>query len=313
MAVIATQPRLLEDLLQGVAPPAPAVPPLAVEPPAAPVHAPTIEVEVAPQAGPEDGHALLVLRGISKRFRTKRQDTLALDDVSLEVRPREFICIVGPSGCGKSTLLNIAAGIDTDYEGETLFEGTRVRGTARERAVVFQEPALFPWLNVRANVEFGLKLRGVPKKQRREVVDRQLALVHLDQFQRAYVHELSGGMKQRAQLARALAVEPHMLLMDEPFAALDAQTRDDLQIELQSVWARIGTTVLFVTHNVREAVILGDRVVVMSPSPGRIKRIIDIPLERPRTPDDHAVADLAAQVRLELQNTSAELEPRYAI
>ncbi len=256
---------------------------------------------------------LLALRHISKHFRTSRQDTLALDDVTLEVRPREFICIVGPSGCGKSTLLNIAAGIDTDYQGDASFEGAPIRGMARERAVVFQEPALFPWLNVRANVEFGLKLRGVPKQQRREIVDRQLALVNLSRFDRAYIHELSGGMKQRAQLARGLAVEPHVLLMDEPFAALDAQTRDDLQLELQSVWARIGTTVLFVTHNVREAVILGDRVVVMSPSPGRIKKIIDIPLERPRTPDDHAVADLAAAVRFELQNMGDEPEPRYAI
>lgn len=256
---------------------------------------------------------LLALRHITKHFRTSRQDTLALDDVTLEVRPREFICIVGPSGCGKSTLLSIAAGIDTDYRGEGIFEGTPIRGMAQERAVVFQEPALFPWLNVRDNVEFGLKLRGVPKEQRREIVDRQLALVNLSRFDRAYIHELSGGMKQRAQLARALAVEPHVLLMDEPFAALDAQTRDDLQLELQSVWARIGTTVLFVTHNVREAVILGDRVVVMSPSPGRIKSIIDIPLERPRTPDDHAVADLAAVVRYELQDLGAEPVPRYAI
>lgn len=263
--------------------------------------------------GPSEAEPLLALRGITKRFRTKRQDTLALDDVTLEVRPREFICIVGPSGCGKSTLLNIAAGIDIEYEGEALFEGTPIRGMARERAVVFQEPALFPWLNVRANVEFGLKLRGVPKEQRREIVDRHLALVNLSRFDRAYIHELSGGMKQRVQLARGLAVEPHVLLMDEPFAALDAQTRDDLQLELQTVWTRIGTTVLFVTHNVREAVILGDRVVVMSPSPGRIKSIIDINLERPRTPDDHAVADLAAAVRYELQNTGVAPEPRYAI
>ena len=261
----------------------------------------------------EDATPLLALLGVSKRFRTSRQDTLALDRVTLTVRPREFVCIVGPSGCGKSTLLNIAAGIDTGFEGDARFEGAPIRGTARERAVVFQEPALFPWLNVRANVEFGLKLRGVPKRERRAIVDRQLALVNLERFERAYTHELSGGMKQRAQLARALAVEPHMLLMDEPFAALDAQTRDDLQQELQLVWTRIGTTVVFVTHNVREAVILGDRVVVMSPSPGRIKRVFDIPLSRPRTPDDHAVADYAAAIRAELQFDSANPEPRYAI
>lgn len=255
---------------------------------------------------------LLALRHITKRFQTTRQDVVALDDVTLEVRPREFICIVGPSGCGKSTLLNIAAGIETEYEGEATFEGAPINGMARERAVVFQEPALFPWLNVRANVEFGLKIRGIPKAQRREIVDRYLAQVSLSRFDRAWIHELSGGMKQRAQLARSLAVEPHVLLMDEPFAALDAQTRDELQMELQAVWARTGTTVVFVTHNVREAVILGDRVVVMSSSPGRIKSIIDVPLERPRTPDDHAVADLAAAVRYGLQD-SGTAGPRYAI
>ena len=137
--------------------------------------------------------------------------------------------------------------------------------------------------------------------------------MNLERFDRAYIHELSGGMKQRAQLARALATEPHVLLMDEPFAALDAQTRDELQLELQGVWARIGTTVLFVTHNVREAVILGDRVVVMSPSPGRIKSVIDVPLPRPRLPDDHGVTDLAATIRLELATSGDEPEPRYAI
>ncbi len=256
---------------------------------------------------------LLALTGISKRFQTARQDTLALDDVSLEVRRGEVVCIVGPSGCGKSTLLNIAAGIDTHFDGDATFEGDPITGMARERAVVFQEPALFPWLNVRANVEFGLKLRGVPKAERKAIVDRQLAMVNLSRFDRAYIHELSGGMKQRVQLARALAVEPHMLMMDEPFAALDAQTRDDLQGELQSVAGRIGATVLFVTHNVREAVILGDRVVVMSRGPGRIRRVIDIPLSRPRTPDDHDVADFAAMVRAELQESSTEAEPRYAI
>ncbi len=264
----------------------------------------------AAEARPEP---VLALSDISKHFQTTRRDTLALDHVSLEVQRSEFVCIVGPSGCGKSTLLGIAAGMDTAYEGRALFEGTPITGMARERAVVFQEPALFPWLNVRANVEFGLKLRGVPKHERKAIVDRQLELVHLEHFDRSYTHELSGGMKQRAQLARALAVEPHVLLMDEPFAALDAQTRDELQLELQSVFARIGTTVIFVTHNVREAVILGDRVVVMSPGPGRIKSIIDVPLSRPRLPDDYAVTDLAARVRAELQNVDETVEARYAI
>ena len=272
----------------------------------------TAERSEAPAANPTPG-ALLALTDISKRFQTERQDTLALDHVSLEVRPREVVCIVGPSGCGKSTLLNIAAGIDPHFDGTATFEGQPITGMARERAVVFQEPALFPWLNVRANVEFGLKIRGVPKADRKAIVDQQLELVNLSRFDRAYIHELSGGMKQRVQLARALAVEPHMLMMDEPFAALDAQTRDDLQMELQSVAQRIGATVLFVTHNVREAVILGDRVVVMSRGPGRIRKVVDIPMGHPRSPDDHAVADYAAMIRAELQQSSSEVEPRYAI
>ena len=216
------------------------------------------------------------------------------------MREGEFVCIVGPSGCGKSTLLNIVAGLDQPDEGEVLFDGAPIRKPGRERVVVFQEPALFPWLNVRANVEFGLKIAGRSGKERKEHVDRYLELVNLRRFEKAYVHELSGGMKQRVQLARALAVEPRMLLMDEPFAALDAQTRDVLQQELQEIWARTGTTVLFVTHNVREAAILGDRVLVMTPAPGKLKKEIDIDLPRPRRPDTHAVVDFAARIRGEL-------------
>ena len=261
----------------------------------------------------ESGDPFLRIRGVHKSYPAPGGRTDALNGVDLDIARGDFLSIVGPSGCGKSTLLNIAAGIDGNFDGTATFEGAPITGMARERAVVFQEPALFPWLNVRANVEFGLKLRGMPKADRKPVVDQQLELVNLTRFDRAYIHELSGGMKQRVQLARALAVEPHMLMMDEPFAALDAQTRDDLQLELQGVAGRIGATVLFVTHNVREAVILGDRVVVMSKSPGRIRRVIDIPLSRPRTPDDHDVADFAAMVRSELQEASSDVEPRYAI
>jgi NitT/TauT family transport system ATP-binding protein len=182
------------------------------------------------------------------------------------------------------------------------FDGAAVRGPGADRVVVFQEAALYPWLNVRANVEFGLKMRGVPRRERRERVDRFLELVNLERFDRAFVHELSGGMKQRVQLARALAVEPRMLLMDEPFAALDAQTRDVLQEELQDIWARTGSTILFITHNVREAALLADRVLVMTPSPGRIKAEIPVPLRRPRDIDTHAVVDFAAEIRRELQH-----------
>ncbi len=250
-----------------------------------------------PQAGVTP---LLALRHVTKRFRTSRHDTIALEDVTFDVQAGEFVCVVGPSGCGKSTLLNLIAGLDRPDAGEITFAGRPVQGPGPDRVVVFQEPALYPWMNVRANVEFGLRLKRLPCWQRRAQTDRYLELVGLTRFQRAWVHELSGGMKQRVQLARALAVEPRVLLMDEPFAALDAQTRDNLQADLQEIWSRSGCTIVFVTHNVREAAILADRVLVLTPSPGRIQREILVPLARPRHPDDHAIADLAAEIRAEL-------------
>jgi NitT/TauT family transport system ATP-binding protein len=254
------------------------------------------------ESDPPPAGTLLSVRGVRKRFQTKRHNMTALDRVSLDVRDGEFVCIVGPSGCGKSTLLNIVAGLDGADEGEVLFDGKTVRRPGPERVVVFQEPALFPWLNIRANVEFGLKLKGVHGKEKHAQAQKFLELVNLKRFERSFVHELSGGMKQRVQLGRALAVEPRMLLMDEPFAALDAQTRDVLQLELQEIWARTGTTILFVTHNVREAAILADRVFVMTPAPGKLKREIDVTLPRPRSPDNHAVVDLAAEIRKELEH-----------
>jgi NitT/TauT family transport system ATP-binding protein len=209
---------------------------------------------------------------------------------------------VGPSGCGKSTLLNVVAGFETADSGQLLSGTKPITGPGPDRVVVFQEAALFPWLNVRSNVEFGLKLAGASKRERRERSDYYLKLVGLERFEKALIHELSGGMRQRVALARSLAVDPQILLMDEPFAALDAQTRDILQDELQSIWQRTQKTILFVTHNVREAVLLADRVIVMSPSPGRIKREIEITLDHPRSPDSHAVVDLAADIREELRN-----------
>ena len=260
--------------------------------------------------------AALEVRGVSKRFDTSRHDTLALSDINLSVRPGEFVCLLGPSGCGKSTLLNVIAGFEMPTAGEMLVGGKAIKGPGRDRVVVFQEAALFPWLNVRSNVEFGLKLAGVGRQERRERAEQYLKLVGLEKFGRAYIHELSGGMKQRVQLARSLAVDPEILLMDEPFAALDAQTRDSLQEELQLIWQRTGKTIVFVTHNVREAVLLADRVIVMSPSPGRIKREIEISLEHPRSPDSHAVVDLAADIREELRNPEHEAkapDPRWTI
>jgi NitT/TauT family transport system ATP-binding protein len=257
-------------------------------------------------AGPaslgESPRPLLRLSRVSKRFVSSRHDTTALQEIDLEITEGEFICVVGPSGCGKSTLLNLVAGLDKPTGGSLTFDDAPIQRSSSDRVVVFQEPALYPWLNVRANVEFGLKMKGTPRRERGEIVDRYLELVNLTRFQKAFVHELSGGMKQRVQLARALAVEPRMLLMDEPFAALDAQTRDNLQLELQDIWARTGSTILFITHNVREAALLGDRVFVMTPGPGRMKAEIQVPLQRPRHLDTHAVADFAAEIRGALQN-----------
>lgn len=264
---------------------------------------------------PTDPEALLSVRGVTKRFLTSRHDTTALENVSIDIKQGEFICVVGPSGCGKSTLLNLIAGLDTPTSGQMVFDGKPIRGSGAERVVVFQEAALYPWLNVRSNIEFGLKIKGTPKGERKDLVDRYMELVNLTRFEKAFVHELSGGMKQRAQLARALAVEPRMLLMDEPFAALDAQTRDMLQLELQDIWARTGSTIFFITHNVREAALLGDRVFVMTPGPGRIKAEIQVPLQRPRDPDTHAVVDFAAEIRAMLQDETRSVRPdgAYAI
>ena len=278
--------------------------------------APSLRVEPLATPAMFPGPWVLEVRGVSKRFETRRSDTLALSDINLSVREGEFVCLLGPSGCGKSTLLNIIAGFDRPDSGEVVANGTVVSGPGPDRVVVFQEAALFPWLNVISNIEFGMRLAGVGKSERRERAERYLQLVGLEKFARAFMHELSGGMRQRVQLARSLAVEPRMLLMDEPFAALDAQTRDILQEELQTIWQRTGKTIIFVTHNVREAVLLADRVIVMSLSPGRIKREIEISLEHPRSPDSHAIVDLAADIREELRNPehiAMAPGPRFAI
>jgi NitT/TauT family transport system ATP-binding protein len=259
---------------------------------------------------------LLTVNNVSRRFVSSRHDTTALHDISFDIKKGEFVCVVGPSGCGKSTLLNLIAGLDRPTGGSLVFEGRPIRAAGADRVVVFQEPALYPWLNVRANVEFGLKMKGVPAGERHDTIDRYLELVNLLGFQRAFTHELSGGMKQRVQLARALAVEPDMLLMDEPFAALDAQTRDALQLELQDIWVRTGSTIFFITHNVREAALLADRVFVMTPGPGTIKAEIPVQLQRPRHPDTHAVVDIAAEIRAALQHEqygSRHADSAYAI
>lgn len=250
---------------------------------------------------------------IHKAFRTRRGTTQALDGVSFQVASGEFVCLLGPSGCGKSTMLSIFAGLELPDSGQVLGDGSPLTRPGSDRVVIFQEAALFPWLNVLDNVAFGLQVAGMGRKERREKAIEYLRLVHLERFQTAYIHELSGGMKQRAALARALAMEPKVLLMDEPFAALDAQTRDILHTELQDIWVRTHKTILFVTHNVREALVLGDRVLLMTARPGSIKRDYRFELPRPRAMEDHALVDAAREIIADLRvEVNREREERYA-
>lgn len=245
--------------------------------------------------------ARLKVSNVSKQFTGRNGRLQALKDIDLEINDGEFLCIVGPSGCGKTTLLNIIAGLENVYKGRIVHNGEFVNSTGPDRVVIFQELGLFPWLTVIKNVEFGLKMRKVPSGSRRETAMKFLDMVNLLKFKDAHIHELSGGMKQRVALARALAMDPEVLLMDEPFTALDAQTRDILHDELQKIWQQTGKTIIFVTHNVREAVCLGDRVVVMSSQPGRIKASFDINLPRPRQIEDSGVMDIVRPILKELR------------
>ncbi|HHT9159678.1 MAG TPA: ABC transporter ATP-binding protein [Candidatus Brocadiaceae bacterium] len=243
----------------------------------------------------------LRIQNISKSFQSNNRGFSALEDINLEAREGEFVCIVGPSGCGKTTLLNIVAGLEKADSGEVWISGHKINGAGPDRVVIFQEAALFPWLNVIKNVEFGLKQKGVNGSQRRNTALEYLKMVHLTKFQHAHVHELSGGMKQRVAIARALAMNPEMLLMDEPFSALDAQTRWILHFELQNIWLKTKKTILFVTHNIREAVCLADRIVILSTSPGRIKKEFTVELPRPRDDNDVNVAEYSTRIMKELK------------
>jgi NitT/TauT family transport system ATP-binding protein len=222
--------------------------------------------------------AKISLRRVGKVFATRSGEVSALTEVSLDVPSGQFLVLVGPSGCGKSTLLDLVAGLSRPTSGEVLLDGRPVTGPGLDRGVVFQQYALYPWRTAQSNVEFGLEGKGIPRRQRRERAEHFLDLVGLSGFADRYPHELSGGMKQRVAIARSLAFDPDVLLMDEPFAALDAQTREGLQDELLRIWERTGKTILFITHGIDEAVYLGQRVAVMTSRPGRIKQIIDIPL-----------------------------------
>lgn len=246
---------------------------------------------------PRLASAKLQLRGVSKTYRQESGEHVrALDDVSLDVAPGEFVCLIGPSGCGKSSLLNLIAGLDGPDEGEVSMDGHAVDRPGPDRAVLFQEPALFPWMSVTANVEFALGLSGVPKAERHEQAVQWLSKVHLADFANAQPHEISPGMRQRAALARALACHPDVLLADEPFGALDAQSREILQRELQSVWLETRNTFVFVTHNVREAVFLADRVVLMSARPGTLVAEHHIFSPRPRTFEDVLLAKVVVDI-----------------
>ena len=254
---------------------------------------------------------ILEIRGVERRFDT----TLALQATSMSVAENDFITILGPSGCGKSTLLRIVAGLDTPTAGEVLLEGKRITGPGAERGMVFQSYTLFPWLNVRDNVCFGLRERGLPVDEQLHIANEFILKVGLKGFERHYPKQLSGGMQQRTAIARALANNPRMLLMDEPFGALDHQTRELMQELLLGIWEGQQKTVLFVTHDIDEAVFMGSRVVVMSARPGRIKLDRQVNLPHPRhysvktTPEfTELKAELTEQVRVEVRAAQAAME-----
>ena len=233
----------------------------------------------------ETGAPKISVRDVRKTFTLKNEEFVALGGVDLDIADNEFVTVVGPSGCGKSTLMNILAGLDEPSAGTALVDGTPVDGPGPERGVIFQQYALFPWLTVRQNVEFGLKTAKVPRAERRERADYFIRMVGLEQFADALPKMLSGGMKQRCAIARAYAVNPSILLMDEPFGALDALTRVKLQEQLLDTWSQEKRTVMFITHDVDEAVFLANRVIVMAARPGRIFDVIDVDLPYPRTED----------------------------
>jgi len=244
----------------------------------------------------------LRISGVTKTFGDADTRTEALQEISLEVSTGSFVCLVGPSGCGKTTLLRMIAGFTRPTTGAIAVDGIDVSAPGPDRMVMFQEPTLFPWLDALENVEFGLRLKKeLSRTERREIAYRHLELVGLKNFARHRVHELSGGMKQRVVLARALAPSPRMLLMDEPFAALDALTREQLYFDLQEIWAAYGKTIVLVTHNVREAACLGDRVLVFSSHPGRICGDFPINLRRPRDINNPELAEVAAEIKESLR------------
>jgi len=243
----------------------------------------------------------LVIKGLNKTFPKERDKLTAIQDFNLEVKDEEFVCVLGPSGCGKTTLLRIIAGLETKTDGSIQLDGKEIIGPGSDRGMVFQEFALFPWRSTRKNIEFGLEIRKISAKEREKIAQKYIDLVGLRGFENSHPYELSGGMKQRVGIARALANEPKVLLMDEPFGALDAQTRNLMQKELLRIWKETKKTVIFITHSVDEACYLADRIVVMTSRPGTIKEIFDIEWERPRDRASVEFATLRKKILAELE------------
>jgi NitT/TauT family transport system ATP-binding protein len=245
-------------------------------------------------------NVILRVNKLDKLFQTGKQTVTALKQISFQTYRREFLCIIGPSGCGKSTLIRILAGLETHSGGEVLLDGRPVNGPGRERGMVFQGYTLFPWLTVRKNVMFGLRMNGVSRAEAGKQADEWLGLIGLQKFADAYPHQLSGGMKQRVAIIRALVNHPRILLMDEPFSALDAQTRARMQSYLLEIWKKVDITVIFITHDLDEAIFLADRILVLSAHPGEVQELIEVPLDRPRRPEQFDSPEFRAmKARLE--------------
>ncbi len=260
-----------------------------------------------PKAGPSvQERGALTIAGLNKSFQIGGEPRRILEDINLTVRPGEFVSIVGASGCGKSTLLRLIVGLDTDYQGDVRLDGQRISTTSLDRGIVFQDHRLFPWMTLEQNVELALLNTDTPKERRRQIVADHIALVNLSGFEKAYPHQLSGGMAQRAAIARALVTEPKLLLLDEPLGALDALTRVHVQNEIQRIWMAQRSTMVMVTHDVEEALYLGDRVVVMAPHPGRIRRIVEVDLPHPRDRRSPLLHRLKDEILAELTSGASE-------
>jgi NitT/TauT family transport system ATP-binding protein len=252
---------------------------------------------------------ILEVRHLEKIFTAGKRETVALHDINFSTYRREFLCVVGPSGCGKSTLVRILAGLEEQTAGEVLLEGKPVEGPGSDRGMVFQGYTLFPWLTVKKNVMFGLEINGYGAGDAERQALQWLQLVGLEKFQNAYPHQLSGGMKQRVAIVRALANQPRILLMDEPFGALDAQTRCRMQAHLLEIWRKIDITIVFITHDLEEAIFLADRILVLSAHPGEVQELIEVPVPRPRSASQFVMPEfLATKARLEELIYSAPME-----